>query len=80
MVAWKDDGFSNLFLASLRIFLLLHFNEHESTDDFQDRILLEDIVPHIVDTVIVIADRIASSCIYAFAGPLVEWKEEGVRT
>ena len=66
-------------LACQLVFLFAHLNEHKLSDEVENRILREDVLPHIGNAVFVRKHRISLACVHAGAVAHVERQEERIR-
>ena len=80
----EDDRFRNLlswrsafFCCSFFVFFFLFcFNKHEFTDDFKHGVFLEDIIPHVMNTILIFQDRVSGTGINAFTLTHIKRQEE----
>ena len=76
MITGKDNALLDLDLACLFILFLRGLNENEFGDQVENGIFGENIVPHIMNGIIVLAGRVSCTCIYTLTVALVERQEE----
>ena len=76
MIAREDNCFILLHLA-VGIFFFADLDKHELAKDFQQAVLLQDIVPHIMHAVFIFQNRVAGTDLNTFTTPHIEGQEEG---
>ena len=76
MIARKNNCFVLLHLA-VGIFFFADLDKHELAKDFQQAVLLQDIVPHIMHAVFIFQHRITGTDLNTFTTAHIEGQEEG---
>ena len=76
MIAGEDNRFVLLHLA-VGIFFFADLDKHELAKDFQQAVLLQDIVPHIMHAVFIFQQRITGADLNTFTTAHIEGQEEG---
>ena len=79
MIAGEDNCFVLLHLA-ISIFFFADLDKHELAKDFQQAVLLQDIVPHIMNAVFIFQQRITGTDLNTFTTAHIEGQEEGTAT
>ena len=77
MISGENDIFRFLFLSGNGIFFFLALHKDKLMKQFQNGILLQDILPHIGNRITVGVQRIAFACLDAFSITLIKGEEEG---
>ena len=76
MIAREDNRFVLLHLA-VAIFFFADLDKHKLAKDFQQAVLLQDIVPHIMNAVFIFQQRITGADLNTFTTAHIEGQEEG---
>src|SRR5574344_1788880 len=81
VISWENDSLGTLHLPSFIIFLFYHLDEHELIQNFDQKVLFHNVIPHIMGSQIAIfKNRVARTCIHSFSFTNVERQEEGIMT
>lgn len=79
MIAGEDNCFVLLYFA-VGIFFFADLDKHKLAKDFQQAVLLQDIVPHIMNAVFIFQQRITGTDLNTFTTAHIEGQEEGTAT